>query len=56
MVSLDRCRRLLGDKANHLSDEEVEELRDRLAALADVTLEQAIKDLYPSNHSFHNVL
>ncbi|TSC58395.1 MAG: hypothetical protein Greene041619_619 [Candidatus Peregrinibacteria bacterium Greene0416_19] len=48
MLSIERCRKILGKKANDLTDKEVEELCDRVYALADVTLEQTLKELLPN--------
>lgn len=45
MLTIERCRQILGERAQNLTDKEVEELRDRVYALADVSLEQALKQL-----------
>ncbi len=38
MISVEKCRRILGPALSQLSDEEVEVKRDQLYALADVAL------------------
>lgn len=43
-LSIDECRRLLGDAAEQLSDEGVLEIRDELYKLCEITLEDYIKE------------
>lgn len=38
VLSVQRCRRLLGDEANHLTDQEIEHIRDAMYVFADVTI------------------
>jgi hypothetical protein len=38
MISLERCREILGDDARGLSDAEIDHLRQRLYGLADIAL------------------
>lgn len=45
MITLAKCRELLGDAGKDLSDEQVLTLRDRLYALADV-----VTDMYVERH------
>lgn len=49
MLTAEQCRQILGEKAKHLTDKEVKELHDRLCALADVAIEQAVKELLPNS-------
>lgn len=39
MISLSECRRILGQTAKRLSDDEVSGIRDALRELAEITLE-----------------
>ena len=39
MISIEECRKHLGDKGNQMSDEEVEKIRDSLYGLAELALE-----------------
>lgn len=55
MLTLEQCRQILGEKAKHLTDKEVEELRDRVDALSDVALDQAINELFTSLPHFNDV-
>jgi hypothetical protein len=38
MISLDECRKILGDAARGLSDAELDHLRQRLYGLADIAV------------------
>jgi hypothetical protein len=42
VLSIQRCRRLLGDEANHLTDEEVERIRVAMYVFADVAIEARV--------------
>ena len=44
MLSLERCRQVLGRLATNLSDEEVASLRDQMEAISDDLIEQLIRD------------
>ncbi|TSC59794.1 MAG: hypothetical protein Greene041662_365 [Candidatus Peregrinibacteria bacterium Greene0416_62] len=48
MLTTEQCRQILGEKAKHLTDTEVEELRDLLSAFADVALQQPLKEYLPN--------
>jgi hypothetical protein len=39
LLSIQRCREILGPIGHHLSDEEIDALRAQLATLADLTIE-----------------
>jgi hypothetical protein len=38
MLTVDQCRKILGKKAENLSDEQLARLRDQMYGLADVAL------------------
>ena len=42
MISLEECRKLLGDAAHGLSDAELEHLRQQAYGLADIALRTAL--------------
>jgi hypothetical protein len=42
MISLEECRKLLGDAAHGLSDAELEHLRQQTYGLADIALRTAL--------------
>lgn len=42
MISFEECRKLLGDAAHGLSDDELDHLRQRMYALADIALACAL--------------
>ena len=46
MITLAKCRELLGDSGRGLSDEDLETLRDQLYGLADV-----VTDIFVEQHS-----
>lgn len=54
MLSLDRCRSLLGPAGTQISDSNLEILRDQLYALADIACEAAARDTV-SDADFQNV-
>ena len=47
MLSLDRCRELLGDRADGMGDAQVVEVRDNLYALADLLIDVYLKEDAP---------
>ena len=49
MPSIERVRAILGERAKHLTDKEVEELCDLFSAIADIAIEQTIKELIPNS-------
>lgn len=49
MLTIEQCRQILGEKAKNLSDKKVEEMRDCVYALADVSVEQALKEFLPNS-------
>ncbi len=45
MLSIEKCREILGDKAIDMSDEQIIELRDSLYNLGEMALDQYFEDL-----------
>ena len=42
MLSVQRCRRILGAEAQSLSDEEIERIREAMMVLADIAIAAAV--------------
>ena len=51
MISVEKCRELLGDAGLSLTDEEILTLRDQLYVLADIALDIAQKKQKESSNS-----
>lgn len=55
MLSLERCRELLGERAHEMPDAQVIDVRDNLYALADLLIDIYLRDdapLRPRNTPF----
>ena len=51
MLSVQRCRRFLGEEANHLTDEEVERIRAAMYVFADVAIHMHVSPEQPGQGS-----
>jgi hypothetical protein len=53
MLSIDRCRQILGTAARNMSDDQIEQLRDQLYRFADVvvTVARERRHEQPANDS-----
>lgn len=47
MLSVQRCRRLLGEEASHLTDEQVERIRAAMNVFADVAIHMHVSREQP---------
>lgn len=45
MLSIEKCRELLGDTAIDMPDEKITEIRDSLYTLGEISLDQYFEDL-----------
>lgn len=44
MLSIEKCRQVLGDRAIDMTDEQIMKVRDSLYALVEMTLDQYFED------------
>lgn len=44
MISISKCRKLIGIKAKNMTDEEVEEVRDQLYQLANLAFDNWLEE------------
>lgn len=51
MLTVERCRRILGEKVSHLSDEEVAALCSSYELLAEIALEAMLREQNAISHA-----
>jgi hypothetical protein len=47
VLSVQRCRQILGDEATNLSDQDIERLREAMGVLADVAIAAMVRHVPP---------
>jgi len=55
MISISKCRKLIGDKAEKMTNKEVEEVRDQFYKLADLAFDSWLENKKQENDNLTRV-